>query len=286
MTNQRTRRRRKISLFLSLCLLFVTFGTLGVCAESPPPGAADTPVLLNGKEILQGEALRIEGTTYIPLRRFCVLMGADSIAWDGRTGTATVKAPSLTLTVRTGDLYVCANGRYLWTVGTIRNLNGSLYVPIRPLAKAFALDLEWDAANCRVLLKKTARSAIEPASYPSDAVYWLSRIISSEARGEPFAGQVAVGNVVLNRVRSASYPDTIWGVIFDRKYGVQFSPVSFGTIYNSPSESAVIAAKVCLEGYSVTNDALFFVNPRLATNNWIQRSRPYLFTIGSHDFYA
>ena len=96
---------------------------------------------------------------------------------------------------------------------------------------------------------------------------------------------VAVGNVVLNRVRHKSYPNTIYGVIFDRKHGTQFSPVSFGTIYNKPSESSIIAAKICLEGYSISDTALFFMNPRIATNNWISKNRPYAFTIGNHDFY-
>jgi N-acetylmuramoyl-L-alanine amidase len=91
--------------------------------------------------------------------------------------------------------------------------------------------------------------------------------------------------VVLNRVRSTSYPNTVYGVIFDRKYGTQFSPVSFGTIYQKPTESAVLAAKICLEGYSVTDTALFFVNPRIATNNWIQRTRQFERRIGNHDFY-
>ena len=286
MTLSKGRRRRKAALFLSLCLLFALLGTVGTSAESPPRGAVETPILLGGKEILHGEGQRMNGTTYVPLRKFCNLMGASDISWNGKTNTATVRSPSLTLTVRAGDLYICANGHYFWTAGAIQNLGGTLYVPIRPLAKAFALELSWDAAGCRVLLERTARSSVAAASYNADDVYWLSRIISSEARGEPFAGQVAVGNVVLNRVRSRSYPDTIWGVIFDRKYGTQFSPVSFGTIYNPPSESAVIAAKICLEGYSVTDDALFFVNPRLATSTWIQRARPYLFTIGNHEFYA
>ena len=110
-------------------------------------------------------------------------------------------------------------------------------------------------------------------------------IISAEAKGESLKGQIAVGNVVLTRVRSTSYPNTIYGVIFDRKHGTQFSPVSYGTIYQTPTESSVIAAKICLEGYTLSDTILFFMNPRLATNNWISKNRPYAFTIGNHDFY-
>ena len=116
-------------------------------------------------------------------------------------------------------------------------------------------------------------------------MYWLSRIISAEAKGESFLGQMAVGNVVLNRVAHPSYPNTIYGVIFDRKHGTQFSPVSYGTIYQAPTESAVIAAKICLEGYTLSDEILFFYNPRIASTNWIAQNRPYAFTIGNHRFY-
>ncbi|MBQ7348196.1 MAG: cell wall hydrolase [Clostridia bacterium] len=166
------------------------------------------------------------------------------------------------------------------------NLNGHMYVPIRPLARAFAEELTWNAsARCVELTTVGNTRAVEKASYNSDDLYWLSRIISAEAKGEPLLGQIAVGNVVLNRVRSREYPNSIYGVIFDRRYGTQFSPVSFGTIYNTPTASAVIAAKICLEGYTLSDDVLFFMNPRLATNSWISRNRPYAFTIGNHDFY-
>ena len=122
--------------------------------------------------------------------------------------------------------------------------------------------------------------------YNADDLYWLSRIISAESKGEPLKGQIAVGNVVLNRKRSSSYPNTVYGVIFDRKHGTQFSPVAFGTIYQTPTASSIIAAKICLEGYSLSNDILFFVNPKLATSTWIERNRIYEFTIGNHHFYS
>ena len=81
-------------------------------------------------------------------------------------------------------------------------------------------------------------------------------------------GQIAVGNVVLNRMRHKSYPNTIYGVIFDRKHGTQFSPVSYGTIYNPPASSSVIAAKMCLEGF-YAQQGLSFTD---AVNIFIQQS--------------
>jgi N-acetylmuramoyl-L-alanine amidase len=268
------------------------FSALGASADgvSPrasfPAGAIETPVYLNGYEVLDGECVRIGGVTYVPLRHFSELFGKCDISWNAKTNTATVKTAKLTLIAQTGNYYIYANGRYLYTVGAVLNLGGSLYVPIRPIALAFDAGLTWNAKQSRVELTSALKGgAISPANYNADEVYWLSRIISAEAKGEPFRGQMAVGNVVLNRVRSSAYPNTIYGVIFDRKHGTQFSPVSFGTIYQPPTESAVIAAKVCLEGYTLSDSILFFMNPRIATNNWISKNRPYAFTIGNHDFY-
>ncbi len=113
-------------------------------------------------------------------------------------------------------------------------------------------------------------------------VYWLSRIIHAEARGENREGQIAVGNVVLNRVDSDEFPDTIKGVIFQKG---QFSPVSNGSIYNEPSSDAIRSATIALEGDEVVDgSALFFYNDRLvASDNWI-RTRDVVTVIGNHTF--
>ena len=277
-----------------LCALFaavmlVGTMTVGAFAASPahPKESVETNVYLDGIEILDGDCVIWRDTTFVPLRKFCNLFDGCSFLWDGKTNTATVKTNSgMTLIIQSGALYIWANGHYFYTVEAVQNWGGSLYVPIRPLARAFNASLEWNNSLRAVeLTSPKGKPAVAWANYDEDDLYWLARIISAEAQGEPLKGQIAVGNVVLNRVRHASYPNTIYGVIFDRKHGTQFSPVSFGTIYHPPTESAVLAAKICLEGYSVSDTALFFVNPRIATNNWIQRNRPYAFTIGNHDFY-
>ncbi len=279
--------RRALVLSLT-CLLLMSGMVFGASAEVVfPKEATPTTLYLDGREVLPDECVIIDSVTYVPLRNFCNLFADCKITWNTKTSTATVKTNDLTMTVQSGAIYITANGHYYYTVGAVRNLNGHLYVPIRPLAKAFAAELNWNSAAHRVELKSdpTGKNAVAMANYKSDEVYWLSRIISAESKGEPLLGQIAVGNVVLNRVESKSYPNTIYGVIFDRKHGTQFSPVSFGTIYNTPSASSVIAAKICLEGYSLSEDILFFLNPRIATNFWIVQTRTYAFSIGNHDFY-
>lgn len=289
---KKTRRkkflRRGVAAGISLLILMSSMIFATSAAELTfPANSAPTRVYLEGQEVLADECIIIDSITYVPLRKFCNLFDTCKITWNQSTATATVKTDALTMTVRQNAVYITANGHYYYTVGKVLNLSGNLYVPIRPLAKAFAVELDWNTAlRCvELTIPDSGVRAVKAASYNADDVYWLSRIIYAEAGAEPFTGQMAVGNVVLNRLRHSSYPNTIYGVIFDRKHGTQFSPVAMGTIYKTPSTSAVIAAKICLEGYSISNSALFFVNPRIATNNWIQRNRPYAFTIGNHDFY-
>ena len=289
-----TNRPRSLLARRWLCALFaavmlVSVLSVGTFAASPahPKESVETDVYLDGIEILDGDCVIWRDVTFVPLRKFCNLFDGCTFSWDGKTNTATVKTESgMTLIIQSGALYIWANGHYFYTVEAVQNWNGSLYVPIRPLARAFNASLEWNNSVRAVELKSaTSKPLVSWANYDEDDLYWLARIISAEAKGESLKGQIAVGNVVLNRVRHASYPNTIYGVIFDRKHGTQFSPVSYGTIYQEPTASSIIAAKICLEGYSISNSALFFMNPRIATSNWISKNRPYAFTIGNHDFY-
>ena len=245
-----------------------------------PEGSATVNVTLDGKAILNGKAAIINSVTYVPLREFSELAGADSIKWNEATRTATVKRGSITLYVTDGGYYISALDRYFYTGERVLNISGRLFVPIRSLAKVFSLNVDWNAATRTAVLTSTGKT-LKSASvyYNSDDLYWLSRIIYAEAGGESLMGQIAVGNVVLNRKAHSSYPNTVYGVIFDRKGGTQFTPVAIGTIYKTPSASAVIAAKICLEGTSVSTEALFFMNPRIATSNWISRNCKFLFTI-------
>lgn len=118
-------------------------------------------------------------------------------------------------------------------------------------------------------------------SYSGD-LQLLARIISAEARGEPYQGQVAVGAVVLNRVRHPSFPDTLAGVIYQRD---AFTAVSDGQFDEPIAESAWRAAQDALGGSDPSGGALYYFNPATATSAWIW-SRPLIVTIGNHRFCA
>ena len=108
----------------------------------------------------------------------------------------------------------------------------------------------------------------------------LARLISAEARGEPYTGQVAVGAVVLNRVEHPSFPDTIAGVIYQKG---AFSCLTDGQFNQPVAESCYRAAQDALNGWDPSGGAAYYYNPRTATNQWI-RSRPVIATIGKHVF--
>lgn len=112
----------------------------------------------------------------------------------------------------------------------------------------------------------------------------LSRVIYSEARGESFTGQVAVGAVILNRLENRGFPKTIREIIMQRQSGTyQFSPVEDGSINLVPDEIAVCAAIQAMTGHDPTNGALYFYNPDTASDQWI-KTLPVISRIGNHVF--
>jgi len=129
-----------------------------------------------------------------------------------------------------------------------------------------------------------ARSSKTPSrsssKYTQDDIYWLSRAIYGEARGESYTGQVAVAAVILNRVQHKDFPDTVKGVIFQP---LAFTAVADKQIYLEPNSTAVKAARAALEGADPSGGALYYWNPIKATSKWIW-SRPIIKTIGNHVF--
>ena len=255
--------------------------------ESKTVGSYRKIELYRNGELLKTDARLINGMTYVALRSFInETVPEAEVRYNSKTKTVTVSGTELEITATDASYVVDANGRALFTVSpSVIMTNGRMYVPISTMAKALSLSLVPGGVkidvNGRVAPILTAEKY-----YRDDAVYWMSRIISAESRGEGLYGQIAVGNVVLNRVDSSLYPNTIWGVIFDKKYGVQFSPILDGSIYNTPTESSILAAKIALEGYRVSDRVMFFLAPKYAQSSWIPNTRTYEFTIGTHDFYS
>ncbi len=117
-------------------------------------------------------------------------------------------------------------------------------------------------------------------SFSSADYELLARLISAEARGEPYMGQVAVGAVVLNRVEHPSFPGSVGGVVYQSG---AFSCLYDGQFFEPVADSAYSAARDALNGVDPSGGAIYYYNPTTATNKWI-RSRPVITTIGEHVF--
>ncbi len=123
-------------------------------------------------------------------------------------------------------------------------------------------------------------NSVAVSTQTDSETYLLARLVHGEARGEPYTGKVAVAAVVLNRVKSPSFPNSISGVIYQTG---AFDAVSDGQINLAPDEDSVRAAKDAINGWDPTGGSLYYYNPATATNSWIW-SRQITLVIGKHNF--
>ena len=130
------------------------------------------------------------------------------------------------------------------------------------------------------IYNSSSSSSTSSSNVSSSNLNLLSRVVYGEARGESYTGQVAVAAVVLNRVKSSSFPNTISGVVYQSG---AFDCVSDGQINLTPDATARKAAQDALNGWDPTYGAIYYFNPATATNKWIW-SRPMTVTIGKHRF--
>ena len=259
---------------------------LGLALALPlaQPAAAANVLSVGGENLWnQASARLVEGgTTYVSLRTVAEVRAPDAqVTWEN--GAARVRGEGVTLAAKPGERWLTVNDRALYIPHGVLLENGRTLVPVRALAEALGGEVDW-SREAGVTLTPGSGRAAAPA-YTAEELYWLSRIISAESRGEPLLGKIAVGTVVLNRVASREFPNNIHDVIFDTKWGVQFQPVANGTVYHEPTQESVLAAKLVLEGARAAGDSLYFLAPDLTNNHWIMENREFVVTIGCHWFY-
>lgn len=241
----------------------------------PAKAARPVNVQVDG-QLLETSAYVEKGTTYAPLRDLLDSMGGWTVWWDGSAARAASGKVQLTASPSRDTLTI--NGRcYNCTVDVEK---GRTYVPLRVLAEALGGKVSWDSWLDGAAVTSAG------ADYDARDYYWLAHIICAESGGEELEGQIAVGNVVLNRVASEDFPDTIPEVIFDMENGVQFEPVANGTVLLEPTELSQEAARRVLDGENTIGSALYFFAPALSEGTWIDSSRDYQQTIGCHRFYS
>lgn len=274
---------------------------------APPPESTETvqwaPFHLDWEPQQSVEYEIRNGVTYVTVSSFVPMVDPGAVVEeengivtvssarveqvvDAEGNTANVVQETLNMTVIAGAPYIVANGRYLYAEGGIILLNNSVAVPVRVLAEVFNLDVVYSSDLKTVLLghrRWLDNAYIIPgdAYYDADSLYWLSHIIYSESGNQVLAGKIAVGNVVMNRVKSAIFPNSIYEVLHQKN---QFTSVYYSNFSRTPNDESVIAAKLVLDGAEVLPNALFFA--RAGMSCYASRNRPYVATIGAHAFYA
>ena len=254
-------------------------------SSAVPSMGGDSSLLINGRPAPAELNKEMQnGVTYVSLSVLArQLAPAAQISWDG--SAATVVTDRLSLTAEVGQLYVEANGRYLYVSETVQlTPAGQVIVPLRVAAKAFDAAVGYDVAT-GVTTVTSGSGALQSGDsfYNQDDLFWLSRVIHKESGNQPMEGKMAVGNVVLNRVADPVFPDTVEGVLAQKN---QFSTYKSGVLAaTEPSQSSTIAAKLVMDGGVVeeTKGALYFDS---GSNSWAARNKDLIATIGGHKFYG
>ena len=225
------------------------------------------------------------GTTYVALVPMAKELDSSvSVVWDGGSQTVTVRSSKLNLTAKVGQLYLVANGRYLYVPEGVRMEAGRVVVPLKELVKAFDAKLSWDPADGTTSITTGSGGIASGDSfYNQDDLFWLSRVVYAESGNQSLDGKIAVANVVLNRVKSPIFPNTIEGVLAQKN---QFPTYGSGSLAKrTPNEGSIIAAKLAMDGAVVEEaaGALYFDS---ASNSWASRNKTHITTIGGHKFYG
>ena len=255
---------------------------LDVLAERP--GLQDgtrTWLTVNGRSLGSTATTKLVGdSTYISMRVMVEALDPTAvITW--RDGQFYATGNGFTMTARPGDYYMVVNGRYLYVPEGIVYENSTTLAPLRTICNALGASTSWEPMTGNITVTTTGSPLNSGTSYYNqDDLYWLSRIIDAESKNQPLKGKIAVGTVILNRVDSAQFANSIYDVIFEPN---QFQPVQNGSLYSHPSHESVVAAKLVLEGAKEAGDSLFF--NRAGLDCWASRTKTYVVTIEDHSFY-
>ncbi len=243
-----------------------------------PAGALESefPVFLNGEAAELHSELE-DGVTWVSPVRFA--LAADPRGEGEDDGEAAwAKGEGFSISARTGEPYIEINGRYFYVPGGLRRHGetGEALCPVRTLAGAFGLAVGWSRVGVTLEGEPSAPESGEEFYDPVE-LDLIARVIHHESGNQPLEGRIAVGNVILNRVASPLFPDTVAEVLAQKN---QFP----GATNATPSEQSILAAKLCLEGANTVGEAYWFNGVGRAC--WASRNKTLVKIIGDHAFYG
>ena len=290
--------KRLLAVLLPLCLLLCACASQSAApARSEPtplpaasPAAEEpwpaVPVYVDGLLRLRGYA--VDGLLFLCPADLCALFGIEAET-EIRESGCRLSIPFWDLLIQTGEDVCLVDGRYLYCPEGYRVVGERFCLPADAVERLFGLQIDFDGqkAEADTSRRQLLRGGEDyyTTHFPADDLFWLSQIIYSEARWESREGQIGVGNVVLNRVADAHFPDSIMSVVLEDQPTFQFSPVETGEVMEPPDERAMISTYLVLEGYNTAGDSLYFVNPDRGDGTWFDETLTPTVTIGRHHFY-
>ena len=276
--------------------LLISITALVLACTAPLTAAAshgevveEVSILVNGTRVeLEEPARMLEGRLFLPIAQIASLFGA-SVGWDGEKEAAIITtAAGDTIMLRDGVPTVYVNEtRYILEQAPFL-ANGKMHVPIRYAASLLQASASWDDEQriAELTAKESADEAItaaltEAEPYTEEEFMLLAKLTQVEAGYESYEGQLAVANVILNRVKSSKFPDTIRDVIYS---GKQFPPAHNGLLDKAkPNESVLRAVQDALDGKNNIEDAVYFHNPKVDGGSYWKKLQ-VVATIGNHRF--
>lgn len=270
--------KKILALVFALSVVFGNWSKATYASEIPNVDICVNGIILDLKE----NTFLKNSLTYVPLREFFESLDFF-VQWDEENRTASVSNGN--------NMVKCYPDRGKISLNEVENENivfenGKIYISLRNASGVLNGETKWYGDVYVAQITTEADLTVKnQKNYTKDELFWMTKIINAESAGEPLVGKIAVGNVILNRVESQDFPNSVYGVIFDKKYGVQFEPIINGSIYNEHTLECVIASKKAFSGENYVGNSLYFLNPTKASNTWIPNNREFLVSINNHDFY-
>lgn len=300
--------------FVSLLLTVVLFCSAVCVVPSAAAASAGTltwtdaasGVYLNGRQVSQMTLMNVNGVPYCTVKYFFENVLASAQVYWANNGSnvkgTTACGESFTLLAQPGSQTMYVNGQSIYIPNGIKILNGYTMAPIEQLANVFSgsqVGYDWNlnvyvvttgaylagsasagAAQTTTVQTVQATAAAGSGYYDPQALDLIARVINAEAGSMSMEGKVSVGNVIMNRVASSEFPNTVYGVLYQPN---QFTVVNYASFQRTPSAESIAAAKQAMDGVNYVPGAMFYNVQGL--NTWASRNRPYLTTFAGHDFY-